>query len=136
MKTIKEWLKEYLTQEEYKKAKKYKSELWKDKTQSFRMALVLAFIWNETEEKHEKHDYWYNISKRETPLGKVKQKDSIVDSIVNEFKNRSEVGFKKYGTTLDREDLTELEWRIHFREELMDAILYNEKVIKILKSKL
>lgn len=131
MKTIKEWLKKYLTEEEYKKAKKYKSELWKDETHSFTMALVLAFDWYITDEGA---GYWYEIicNIKETI---VEQKDSIVDSIVSEFKNRSEVGFKKYGTTLDREDLTELEWRIHFREELMDAILYNEKVIKILQKK-
>lgn len=133
MKTIKEWLKEYLTKEEYKKAKKYKNKDWENETFSFTMALVLAFEWYKTDEGNK---YWEDIYfNRENPLGKVKQKDSIVDSIVDEFKNRSEVGFKKYGTTLDREDLTELEWRIHFREELMDAILYNEKVIKILQKK-
>ena len=80
-------------------------------------------------------NYWYNISWRKNPQGRAKadglyeDTDSIVESIVSHFKERSEVGRKKYGTTLDRKDLTELEWRIHFREELMDAILYNEKII-------
>lgn len=132
MKTIKEWLKEYLTEDEYINAKYYKNKIWREKEIDFKEALVWAIDWDFTLEGY---DYWEKISEREIPLGKVKQKDSIVDSIVNEFKNRSEVGFKKYGTTLDREDLTELEWRIHFREELMDAILYNEKLIKELKNK-
>jgi len=57
-------------------------------------------------------------------------KDSIVESVVNRFKERSEVGITKYGTTLDRKDLSTLEWMIHFREELMDGLLYLERVIK------
>ena len=57
-------------------------------------------------------------------------KDSIVESVVERFKERSEVGIAKYGVTLDRDDLTTLQWMIHFREELMDGLLYLERVIK------
>lgn len=131
MKTIKEWLKEYLTKEEYKKAKKYKNELWKDETKSFKMALVLAFVWDETEEKD---NYWYDISKRETPLGKVEQKDSIVDEVREDLLNRSETGIKKYNTTLDRSDLSLLDWHQHHYEELLDAALYTKRIIKELKN--
>ena len=59
-------------------------------------------------------------------------KDTIVESVINQFKERSEVGITKYGTTLDRDDLSTLEWLKHLQEELMDATLYIEK----LKSKL
>jgi len=59
-------------------------------------------------------------------------KDSIVESVIDQFKDRSNVGIKKYGTTLDRDDLTMLEWLNHLQQELMDATLYIEK----LKSKL
>jgi hypothetical protein len=59
-------------------------------------------------------------------------KDSIVESVVKQFKERSEVGIAKYGVTLDREDLSTLEWLQHLQEELFDASLYIEK----LKSKL
>jgi len=59
-------------------------------------------------------------------------KDSIVESVVNRFKERSEVGIAKYGTTMDRKDLSTLEWLQHLQEELFDASLYIEK----LKSKL
>jgi hypothetical protein len=59
-------------------------------------------------------------------------KDFIVESVINQFKDRSNVGIKKYGVTLDRDDLTMLEWLIHLQQELMDATLYIEK----LKSKL
>ena len=56
--------------------------------------------------------------------------DSIVGSLVSRFKERSEAGIKKYGVTLDRNDLSRLEWRIHLQEELMDATLYIEKLKK------
>ena len=56
--------------------------------------------------------------------------DTIVESVVSRFKERSEVGIAKYGTTMDRKDLSTLEWMIHFREELMDGLLYLERVIQ------
>jgi hypothetical protein len=55
-------------------------------------------------------------------------KDSIVESVVNQFKERSEVGIKKYGTTLDRNDLNTLEWINHAQQEAMDFCLYLEKL--------
>jgi hypothetical protein len=55
-------------------------------------------------------------------------KDSIVESVIEQYKQRSEVGINKYGTTLDREDLNTLEWLKHLQEELMDATLYIEKL--------
>ena len=55
-------------------------------------------------------------------------KDSIVTSVLAQFKERSSVGIEKYGTTLDRKDLSTLEWLKHLQEELMDATLYIEKL--------
>ena len=60
-------------------------------------------------------------------------KDKIVEKVVNDFQYRSEVGIQKYGVTLDRGDLTTLEWINHLREELMDAILYMTKLEQQLK---
>ena len=60
-------------------------------------------------------------------------KDKIVQKVVTDFQQRSEVGIKKYGVTLDRSDLSTLEWINHFREELMDAILYMTKLEQQLK---
>jgi hypothetical protein len=57
-------------------------------------------------------------------------KDSIVESVINQFKQRSEAGIKKYNTTLDRTDLKPLEWLQHLQEELMDGILYLERFKK------
>jgi len=57
--------------------------------------------------------------------------DSIVTSVINKFEYRSQVGQQKYGTTLDRTDLKFLDWTVHMQEELMDAILYLEKMKKV-----
>jgi hypothetical protein len=55
-------------------------------------------------------------------------KDTIVESVIEQFKQRSETGIKKYNTTLDRTDLSRLEWLQHAQEEAMDLILYLEKL--------
>jgi len=68
------------------------------------------------------------------PLNQNKmQKDEIVESVINEFRARSERGIKKYGTTLQENELSQLEWLKHLQEELMDAVLYLEKVKQINK---
>ena len=58
----------------------------------------------------------------------MESKDTIVEEVIDLFRKRSEQGFKKYGTTLDRDDLSETEWIQHLQEELMDAILYLTKL--------
>lgn len=57
-------------------------------------------------------------------------KDQIVLSVMAKFAERSATGLKKYGVTLDREDLTIFDWINHLQEELMDATLYLERIKK------
>jgi len=57
--------------------------------------------------------------------------DSVVTSVIDKFISRADFGKEKYGTDLDREDLTFLEWVNHAQEEHMDAILYLEKLRKV-----
>ena len=61
--------------------------------------------------------------------------DSIVDSVIDQFIIRARFGKDKYGTDLDREDLSVLDWIEHAKQEHMDAILYLEKLEKILGGK-
>jgi len=82
-----------------------------------------AFTWLKTKEGQ---DYWDDLDNQHAP--KKELKDTIVKSVVNQFKQRSKVGIKKYNTTLDRTDLTRLEWLQHAQEEAMDMILYLEKL--------
>jgi hypothetical protein len=59
--------------------------------------------------------------------------DSIVTSVIHKFEQRSKMGKEKYGTDLDRTDLSVLDWINHAQEEHMDAILYLEKLKKEIK---
>jgi hypothetical protein len=61
--------------------------------------------------------------------------DSIVQAVVEKFVRRAEFGKAKYGTTLDRTDLSVLDWITHAQEEHMDAILYLEKLKQTLVGK-
>jgi len=54
--------------------------------------------------------------------------DSVVTSVIEQFTKRAQFGKAKYGTDLDRTDLTLLEWLEHAKQEHMDAILYLEKI--------
>lgn len=54
--------------------------------------------------------------------------DTIVQNVIDRFKTRAEMGFQKYGTDLDRTDLTFQQWLNHAQEELHDGILYLEKI--------
>ena len=58
--------------------------------------------------------------------------DSVVQAVIKKFLERSELGQKKYGTTLDRTDLKPHDWIQHAQEELMDGILYLEKLKQII----
>ncbi len=61
--------------------------------------------------------------------------DSIVKSVIEQFEKRSEVGIKKYGVTLDRTDLTTLEWIEHAKQEAMDFVLYLERLKREIENK-
>ena len=62
--------------------------------------------------------------------------DTVVKSVIAKYTERSILGQKKYGTTLDRDDLSVTDWIVHVQEELMDATLYLEKLHRVLKDKL
>lgn len=61
--------------------------------------------------------------------------DSIVDSIIDQFIDRAKIGKRKYGTDLDREDLSLEQWLNHAIEEHLDAILYLQKIKTIVTGK-
>ena len=56
--------------------------------------------------------------------------DPILLRVLAKYYERSNTGIKKYGRTLDRDDLSFLDWLNHLQEELMDATLYIEKLKK------
>ena len=58
--------------------------------------------------------------------------DKIVHQVIIKYLQRSYEGQKKYGTTLDRNDLLMRDWMQHLQEELMDASLYLEKLMTVI----
>ena len=59
-------------------------------------------------------------------LNNEKKQDSIVQSVINQFNERSKRGIEKYGTTLQENNNDD--FLQHLKEELMDAVLYIEKL--------
>ena len=59
--------------------------------------------------------------------------DTIVASVREDLKKRSELGIKKYRTTLDRNDLKLKDWLQHAYEEALDNALYLKRAMKDLK---
>jgi hypothetical protein len=59
-------------------------------------------------------------------------RDPIVERVVDKFISRSDVGFSKYGQTLDSERRSKIKGLLEYvndvQEELMDAVLYLQAV--------
>jgi ribosomal 50S subunit-associated protein YjgA (DUF615 family) len=56
------------------------------------------------------------------------KQDAVVKQVISKFEDRSAVGIHKYGTTLEENKGDDLYWMNHLQEELMDAILYLQKL--------
>jgi len=65
---------------------------------------------------------------------KINETDSIVKKTIDEFLERAEMGKKKYGVSLDRDDLIDIDYLIHMKEEMMDAVLYINKFLNLQKN--
>ena len=58
----------------------------------------------------------------------IEFRDPVVQSVVNKFVDRSDVGFAKYGKTLRDDNSDVFAWLNHLQEELMDATLYLQRL--------
>ena len=68
---------------------------------------------------------------------KIIFRDPVVERVVDKFVSRSDVGFAKYGTTLQDERTMKMKGLVKYltdmQEELMDATLYIQTAIEELK---
>ena len=71
--------------------------------------------------------------RQETQNRIIESTDSVVDSVIDQHVKRALMGKNKYGQTLDRTDLSVLDYLQHAKEEAMDLTLYLEKTIRMLK---
>jgi len=55
----------------------------------------------------------------------------IEDKVIEKMQDRAKFGAKKYGVTMERTDLSELDWLIHAQDEAMDLAIYLQKLINI-----
>jgi len=53
----------------------------------------------------------------------------IEDEVCEKIQQRAKVGLNKYGTTMERDDLSDLEWMNHLQEELLDGAVYLQRMI-------
>jgi len=58
----------------------------------------------------------------------IDNKDTIVFKVAALLRSRSDTGIRKYGTTLDRTDLSVKQWIDHAIEESLDHALYLMKL--------
>ena len=58
----------------------------------------------------------------------IDNKDTIVFKVATLLRARSDTGIRKYGTTLDRTDLSVKQWIDHAIEESLDHALYLMKL--------
>jgi len=56
----------------------------------------------------------------------------IEDDVIKMIQERAMKGESKYGTTMERGDLSLQEWLTHMQEELLDAAVYVQKIKEIL----
>lgn len=68
-------------------------------------------------------------------IEKLSNTDSIILETIDNFLKRGEIGYKKYGVTMDRKDLDVVDWIDHAIEEQMDNILYLTKLKKCMMEK-
>lgn len=102
-----------------------------DKLQEYRRSLIGAGV-------SDAGQSGIRPEKPRTPegLGDGEQRDPIVEAVREKLLHRSRAGIKKYGTMLDRKDLSTIEWLTHFQEECLDAANYAERTIQELKQSL
>lgn len=145
MKTIIKWLIDNLNEKDLSKVDIYYKDSWKEtNVNEFKDALSLAFDWSHSNEGVK---YWSMIARNGGSLEIPKKvsdfleeymevrltPDKVVQSVMKDLNYRSKIGVDKYGTTLEREDLSASDWARHLYEELLDAALYVKRLIQKLE---
>ena len=67
-----------------------------------------------------------NWLKAQVAINHLTSEDKVVQDVVKQLTTRSAVGVEKYGTTLEENNTDD--FLNHLQEELMDAILYIQKL--------
>lgn len=55
----------------------------------------------------------------------------VTEQVINDIQQREQKGIETYGTTMDRDDLTQDQWLQHAYEESLDFCIYLKKLLII-----
>ena len=55
----------------------------------------------------------------------------VTEQVINDIQQRELKGIETYGTTMDREDITQDQWLQHAYEESLDFCIYLKKLLII-----
>jgi hypothetical protein len=55
----------------------------------------------------------------------------VTQQVINDINAREQKGLETYGTTMDRNDLTQEQWLNHAYEEALDFAIYLKKLLII-----
>lgn len=55
----------------------------------------------------------------------------VTEQVINDIQQRELKGIETYGTTMDRDDLTQDQWLQHAYEESLDFCVYLKKLLII-----
>ena len=67
--------------------------------------------------------------KQHNNYDKIKQPSFTLNEVIKDMIAREQLGIKKYGTTIDRDDYSLKDWLQNAMEEHMDSVLYLKKAI-------
>jgi len=54
---------------------------------------------------------------------------AVEQRVIGKIMWRAQEGWKKYGTTMERQDLDLMQWMLHLQEELLDGAIYLQRII-------
>jgi hypothetical protein len=61
--------------------------------------------------------------------------DPLVNRVIQRMADRSNIGMKTYGVTMERKDISTIDWMRHAQEEALDLAIYLERCITDLSAK-
>ena len=57
--------------------------------------------------------------------------NEVEELVVSRIRKRRDAGRAKYGTSMERDDLTPKEWLVHAIEESLDHAIYLQKLVNM-----
>ena len=57
----------------------------------------------------------------------------IEELVCKKILNRADIGLDKYAVTMERDDLSLIEWIEHAQQEAMDLVVYLEKILTMIR---